>query len=124
MEKVKKYLISIGYILAIIAVISLILCVLNYFDIVKGTLFKWLKVFVPVVAVLFGSFKLGKKSTSKGYLEGLKFGGVFSLIILIFSFLGFNHKIGIEMIVYILLILLSSVLGAMFGISKNPQEED
>jgi putative membrane protein, TIGR04086 family/integral membrane protein, TIGR04097 family len=123
MEKVKKYLISIGYVLAIIAGISLVLCVLNYFDIIGGNLFKWFKVFTPIAALVFSSFKLGRCSLEKGYLEGLKFGGVFGVLILLFSFLGFNH-ISFEIIIYELLILISCVFGAMFGISKNPQVED
>lgn len=119
MNKVKKYLKVYGLIIAIILISAIFLTILNYFNILNGNILKWIKILIPIIAVLIGSIKIGKNTDKKGYLEGLKFGGIFIIFLIIFNFLAYDNDFNIMSIVFYFLILLSSTLGAMLGINKK-----
>ena len=88
----KKYFETMGICLGIgllsMLVTSFLLTILNYFNLVTGTFFTILKLFIPFLSLLIAGILLGKKSKSKGWLEGLKlslgFIIIFTLIQLFF----------------------------------------
>ncbi len=115
----KKYLIAIGYTLISFILLIFILNLFNYFDVLSGMTLKIIKMIIPVISMLIGSIYLGKNSIKKGYLEGLKLGVIISLVFFIFSFLGLDKSLSFSRIIYYAIVVISSMLGAMIGISQN-----
>lgn len=104
---------SILYTVASIIILTIILTILNYFDIFNGTIVKIFKIINLIISILIGSFLIGRKTNNKGWLEGLKFGLIMSIIIFLFNFLGLNK---LDYLTYII-ILITSIIGGMIGIS-------
>lgn len=119
MDNVKNYLIAIGYFLLVVAVFAIILTIFNYYDIVTNKLFKVIKVLIPSLALFIGGYKVGNNANKKGYIEGIKLSLIVIVILFIFSYLGFNASFSISLILYYIILIISSMLGAMIGINKK-----
>lgn len=119
MDNVKNYLIAIGYFLLVVAVFSIILTIFNYYDIVTNKLFKVIKVLIPSLALFIGGYKVGNNANKKGYIEGIKLSLIVIVILFMFSYLGFNASFSISLILYYIILIISSMLGAMIGINKK-----
>ena len=82
MNYLKSFIWSLGiFLLSII-----ILTIFNYFNILNGTILKVLELFIPLISIFIGSYKLGKTSNQKGYIEGLKYSGIWIIIFLLFMY--------------------------------------
>lgn len=119
MDNVKNYLIAIGYFLLVVAVFAIILTIFNYYDIVTNKLFKVIKVLIPSLALFIGGYKVGNNANKKGYIEGIKLSLIVIAILFMFSYLGFNASFNISLILYYIILIISSMLGAMIGINKK-----
>ena len=117
MEKLKKYFIALGYTLGIILIFTIILSLLNYFDLLNNTVVNIIKLIIPIVATITGGFFVGKNSDRKGYQIGLKFGGIFALFCFIFTII--FSKITFNCFIYYLVILAAAMLGSILGINKK-----
>ena len=73
---------------------------------------------MTLIWFFFLGFKNGKVSKSKGYLAGLKMGLSFVLVLIIFNLI-FIRSFKLSLLIYYLLLLMSSVLGGMFGINRK-----
>ena len=113
----KNILKSLLIFLISITISTLILTILNYFNILNSKITSILKFLIPTTSISIISYLLGKKAMKKGYIEGLKFGGIitiiFSIITLLFK--NFNTK----SIIYYIILLLSSTLSSMIGINNK-----
>lgn len=114
-----KYLKSFAYTLISIIILSLITCIFNYFGICDNNTIKVLKLFSVSISVILGGIYLGKRTKNKGYIEGLKTGTIYCIILLITSILLFHRGFHKEMIIYYLIIIVSSILGNIIGINKK-----
>ena len=65
MENIKKYIISLGYTLGIILVFTIILTILNYFDLLGVKVINILKLIIPVVGTIVGAYHVGNNSDRK-----------------------------------------------------------
>ena len=74
---------------------------------------------IPIVSLLAGGFYIGKHSKENGWLEGLKIGLIFLVILFLLSYLGFQEGMHLKTWIYYLIILISSILGSMIGINKK-----
>lgn len=119
MDNVKNYLIAIGYFLLVVAVFAIILTIFNYYDIVTNKLFKVIKVLIPSLALFIGGYKVGNNANKKGYVEGIKLSLIVIVLLFMFSYLGFNASFSISLILYYIILIISSMLGAMIGINKK-----
>ena len=113
---IKKYLRSYLYTFSIIFISYILITLFSYFNIFNTTIINVLKLFTIVISIFIGSFIIGKKSLKKGYLEGLKYSLIFVLLILIINII-FIRYFNIKLIIYYLIIIISSILGSMFGIN-------
>lgn len=92
---------------------------LYYFDIISSGTVNYLRLFI-ILSVLFGtSFILGKNTKKNGYLEGMKFGIFDILIFLIISVIFFRSDFKLRIILYYIILLITSVLGSMIGINRS-----
>lgn len=116
MISIKKLLKSFLYFTISILISSIILTIIDYFEIFNTSI---LKLIIPLIAIFIQSFIIGKKATKLGYLAGLKFGGIiisiFILLVLILD------KFNLKSLIYYLILLLTSTLGSMLGNTKTPK---
>jgi putative membrane protein (TIGR04086 family) len=108
----------IGYSLLIniilLVLLILITTILSYFNIINNT--KIILFIIPIITTLFSNIYLGSKVISKGYIEGLKHGILFILILFLFNILLYRY-INIRNIIYYGIFILSSIFGSMIGIN-------
>lgn len=115
----KLYFKTLGYILSLILILTFILTLGHYFNLINQTILNIGKIIIPSLAVLCGGYRLGYNSVRRGWLVGLKLGIglilIFLLIILIFQL-----SFVIKNILYYTIILITTMLGSMVGISRKP----
>lgn len=112
-----NYLKSFIWSLSIFISSILILTIFNYFNIINSNIIKIIELFIPPIAVFIGSYKIGKTSNQKGYIEGLKYGGIWVIIFIIFNLI--TKNITLIGILYLLLLILISILSSILGINKK-----
>ena len=113
----KNYLHSIAYFFIILLIATFITTLLNYFNILPSKIISIIKLLIPIISISIASFKLGRNSKQKGYLEGLKIGITIITVFIIITLL--INKIQIKSFLYYLIILLSSILSSTLGINKK-----
>lgn len=104
--------------LIVIIICSLLLGTLSYFDIINENTLKILQITIIFLYLFYNSYILGKNKQNKGYLEGLKYGSIISLIFILFSLL-FRRNFTFYKLLYYILIILISVCGSILGINKK-----
>lgn len=124
METIKKYLSSLGITLGLILAFSFFLNIFSYFDLLNSNIYKIILIITSAISILVGSFILGKKSDNKGYLEGIKFGLITTILFFIISFLAFSQKLTISSFIYYLILVITSSIGAMLGINKRTNQNN
>ena len=119
MKYLKKLGISFLYIICSILILTLFITVLSYFNIISDKAVSIFKIIIPIMSSLIGGFIIGKKSNEKGFVEGLKLGLIFSIIIVIFNYLAFDYSFKLKYILFEIIIIISSTLGSMIGINRK-----
>lgn len=114
-----KYLKCLLYVFIPIITLTLIANLFYYFNLIGSNTVKYLTLIIPVISLIIGGIYIGKLGTKKGYLEGLKIGGIVILLFLSFSILGLNKDINVKNIIYYIVLLLVSALGGIIGINKK-----
>ena len=114
---IKKILNSLLTFFIIIFVGTIVITILNYFNILSNSIISIIKLILPILGIFFSSYRLGKTSEKKGYLEGLKFGGI---VILIFSLLVILlDKFELKSLIYYLILILTSIMSSTVGINRK-----
>lgn len=108
---------SIGYLL----IGSLFISTIEYFEIFPTLIIAFLKVSLVVFIITKASYGLIERTTQKGWQSGLKMSLIFITILLVINFIILNIGFNYKLILYILLITLASVLGAMIGVLKKQE---
>lgn len=117
MKNLKKYLKSLIYIIGIILISTLIITILNYFNIINGKSLETFKLIILIVSLFIGGFIIGKKSNNKGWANGLKLGLIVLVINIIFNYLAFNMSFTFKNLIYYLINLASTTIGSIIGIN-------
>jgi len=123
MKYLKKLGFSFAYTIGSLFVITFIISTFNYFNIIGDKIISIFKILIPIISLFVGGFYMGKKSNSKGYLEGLKFGLFFSVFLLIFNFLALSNSFKLKYLLFYLIIVVSSILGSMVGINISKKNQ-
>lgn len=113
-----RYLKSLGLFIGSFLIFNIIITVLNYFELLNINIAKIIKIVIIIISLLSSGIYLGLKSSKKGYLEGLKLGGII-IVILTLLVLIFPIKFNIFSGLYYLIILGLETLGATIGINKK-----
>lgn len=114
--------IAFGFILGSLLSLTLLVTFLNYINIIGSKTLSIVQIIIPLFSLFLGGFVIGKRSLKKGWLEGLKLGGIFLLILILFQYLGLQIHFSIKIIIFYLLLLVSSIFGSMLGINKKTQQ--
>ena len=114
-----NYLKNIGYVFLGLFITTIVVTLLNYFGILNGTILNITLTTIIILSLFIGGYLTGKKANKKGYLEGIKFGSIMIILIILLNLIVFKNKFNLINILFYLSLLTSSVLGSMFGISRN-----
>ncbi len=118
-----KYLKNLGfsfiYVISSLLILTLFVTVFSYFNIMSDKVTSIFKIIIPVVSLLIGGFYMGKRSSKKGFIEGLKLGLIFSIILVIFNYLALNNSFKLKYLLFYLILIISSTLGSMIGINRK-----
>ena len=119
-----KYLKSLLYTIISILIFTIIITTLNYFNLISGKLLNILQILSMIISVMIGGYYLGKTSSSKGYIQGLKIGAIILTILIPLNIFVFKTPFKISVIIFYLIILISSILGSILGINKKKKDKD
>ena len=118
-----KYLKNLGlsflYIIGTILVLTFLITILSYFNIMSDKIASIFKIIIPIIALLFGGIYIGKRSNKKGFIEGLKLGLIFSIFTIIFNYLAFDYSFKFKYLLFYIILIVSSILGSMIGINRK-----
>ena len=87
----------------------------NYFNLINEQTYNILKIVILLISIFFNSLFLGTKAKNKGYLEGIKLSLILIIIFLIPTVILSNFNITV--LIYYLIMILTSSLGSMIGIN-------
>jgi len=114
-----KYFKSFVLFLLCFIVLFFIFNSLSYFDIV-GNNFIYLSNFIFFfISSFISGIYIGLNSLNKGYLEGIKVGGIIILFLFSISIFFTNKLFSIYLIVIYFLVVLFSIVGSIIGINKK-----
>lgn len=116
MKNIKTYLITIGITLLSLLILSLITTVFSYYDILNYSIIKILKVLTPIISIFISNIYLGIKTDKKAYLEGLKIGIIYIILLILIKSIIFNNFKLIDIITYIIILIISSI-SSIIGIN-------
>ena len=119
----KKIIKSLGFSIGILLGLTLIITILNYIGIIGTTIVDAFSYITPFIALFIGGLLLGKESNNKGWLEGIKYGLICTVIFFIFNFLAFNQIFNTKSIILYIVTLIASILGGMIGINMKKNDD-
>lgn len=118
MEKFKKYAFRALKMFSLVFIYMLLICIMNYTGLLKLSTISKINFVVIALIFLIEGIKMGKKASKKGFLEGLKLGGITILVLLILNLI-FYRNFNLYCLMYYILILASSTIGSMIGINLH-----
>lgn len=110
-----KYLKSMIIPLGIVFIFPILLGILNLLGVQTS---KVVILVVMAIGTFISGFYLGKNSLKKGYLRGALLGIILSLVLFLFSLL-FKNTYTFSSLIYYIIIIISSMIGASLGIQKK-----
>lgn len=114
----KKFIRPLIYSIVFMLVLTFIITLLNYINLISGLPLRIIKVIIPIISFLIAGFMVGKNSLKKGWLSGIEIGIILTVIFIIVNLL-LKEKITIYLILYYSGLIIVSTLGSMFGINKK-----
>lgn len=119
MNYLKKVGISLLYIIGIILVTTFLITILNYFNIISGMALTISKILICIISLFVGGVVIGRRSSKKGWLEGLKLSLIFLVLLILFNYLGLGNTPQLKNLIYYLIIIVSCIFGSIIGINKK-----
>ena len=114
-----KYLKSLGLFFGSFLILNIIITILTYFNLLNINIIKILKIIIIIISLSISGIYLGLNSNKKGYIEGLKLGGIIILIFILLTIIFKNIVFNKYTIIYYMIILIIEVLSSMIGINKK-----
>lgn len=110
-----------GIFLGVILIVAFIFGLLNLIG-VSYKLTSLLSIIVMIMIFLIIGIIEGMNTDKKGFIAGFKIGLVFLIIILLVNLILFQNPFKLSRIIYYVILLFSSVFGAMIGINRKKKE--
>lgn len=99
------------------AVTSLIFSLILSFTNTQEHSIKLLVTIISFFCVFAGGFICGGKGKQKGWMIGGATGGLYSLVIFLYQYLGQAELFSIEQLVYYICYILTSMMGGILGVN-------
>lgn len=123
MTYIKNLGIAFGFTIGSLFGVTLIVTLLHYINWIGSKTLSVLEIIIPLLSLFIGGFIIGKNSKQKGWLEGLKLGGLFLAFLILFQYLGLRIHFSVKTILFYALLSVSCVFGSMLGINKRAKEK-
>lgn len=117
MNYLKNLGLSFVFVIISFLVLTLLMTLFSYFNILKDGGVSILKIIIPIISLFMGGFLLGKKASKKGWLEGIKIGALCLIFIIIFNYLAYSFSFEAKNLLYYCILIISSIFGSMIGIN-------
>lgn len=104
-------------ILVIILSVSFIISLLLRFTSLTETSFTWVIMILTFVALLVGGFVSGGKSKQKGWMVGAGTGILYSLLVFLVQYLGYNATFTTEQYLFHGGFILAAIIGGILGVN-------
>lgn len=117
MKYLKNLIMCLGSVIAIILVFGFIMTIMSFFNIINDSVTNVFKILIPIISILTGGIIMGKNSSKKGWLEGLKLGLMVCLLLFLFNILGLQNSIKLSTFLFYSILTITSIVGSMIGIS-------
>lgn len=114
----KKFIKPLLYSLAMLFILTFIISLLNYINVISGLPLKIIKIIIPIISYFIVGFMIGKSCDKKGWLNGLEIGLILTIILIFVNFL-LKNKINILFVLYYLSLNIISVVSSMIGINRK-----
>ncbi|HHY72883.1 MAG TPA: TIGR04086 family membrane protein [Bacillus bacterium] len=101
----------------IVLVSSLVLSLLLRFTNVQESSLTWVILILSFLALFIGGFVSGGKGKQRGWLVGAGTGLLFSLLVFLMQFLGYQTSFSIEQMAYHLGYIIVALLGGVIGVN-------
>ena len=118
MQYVKQFFKAFGLVLMIILISTIVITILDYFNLFSESLTNIFLFVITLISIIIGSYKLGKKSSKKGIIEGLKLGIVISVSFMLMGLITGNN-FQISNTIYYVILIISSILGSIVGKNRK-----
>lgn len=106
-------------IFSIAVVSSLIFSVILRFTSVEEASLEFIITAISFVTLFLGGFISGGKGKKKGWLVGGLTGFIYTLIILLFQYLGYDQLFTIEQLIYHICFIVTAMMGGILGVNIN-----
>ena len=116
MKYLKKLALAFSITVGSLLILIFVATLFNYFNLFSYKVMHISIIIIPIIALILGGIYMGRKATKKGYLEGLKLGFIFSVIILIINII-LGETINIKDAIFYLILIISCIFGSMIGIN-------
>lgn len=120
MITLKKYGILAGKFIGLILIGTIILSILNYFFVPTKIVHIIGLIYLILISLIL-SFKEAKHSTSRGIITGLKIGLFLISLLFLINLIFYQSSFKFLRIIYYLILLFSSILGAIIGINTKKE---
>lgn len=121
MNELKNVSICFGIALLSLLVFTFLMTLFNYVGVIPNSMVSIVEIVIPLLSLFIGGYLLGKKSQKKGWLQGLKLGILFILLLLLFQYLGLHMNFDVRNLVFYLLLMMSTIFGSMLGINRKKE---
>ena len=110
---------SFVYLLSSMLILTLIMTFFNFIGIIGPKFLNILKIIVPLISLLIGGFIIGKSSIKKAWLEGIKYGSIVILFIVLLNYFGFQNSFKLKHLLLYFAFFISYIFGSMIGMTKK-----
>lgn len=120
MKNIYKFIISFGSIIISFIVISFLLSIFYYYDLISTNTYQVFKISLVVLTLILSGILLGRKSNKNGMKNGL----VLGLMCIVLSLIvGFSTKsISLHFLIYHFILLICTGLGGTIGIQTKKKK--
>ena len=93
---------------------------LYYFNFISTNTYKILEIIIFIINIFISAYILGKNTTQKGYLEGIKYSLIIISLFILLTLL-INEPFKLKILIYYLIIIITSILGSTMGINRKKE---
>lgn len=119
MKYLKNITFSLGIFISILLIFTLLVTILSWFNIMNNSITTIFKMLIPIISILSSSIYMGINTTKLGWLEGFKLGIIICILLFLFNALGINKGFKINQLLFYGILIFSSIVGSMIGISRK-----
>ena len=117
--KYLKYFKELLFFFISLLIILIITTLIDYISIINTNIINWIQLIFILISIFIAAFRIGKKSTNKGYIEGIKYGLLVLIIVLLIRLIFIKTPFKISNLIYYITILTTSIIGSILGKNKK-----